>query len=58
MCLALSFYVLFISVIHSVHGAQFLYITSLFHLSASFAESSSPSAVIVTVPLTSMYGLA
>ena len=40
---------------HSVNGAQFFNITSLFIPSARFAVSSTPSPVIVIDTLTSMY---
>ena len=39
----------------SVNGAQFLNITHLFFSSACLAAASSPSPVIVIVPLTSVY---
>ena len=52
---ALTVWVLFISLMQSVNGAQFLNITPLFLSFNPFAASFAPAPVIVTVPLTSMY---
>ena len=51
MALALSICVLFVSLMHSVNGAQFLNATSLLLL----FEVSSAHGSIVIVPLTSIY---
>ena len=47
--------VLFILLIHSVNGTQFLNVTPLSLSSARSAAASAPSTVIVIVPFTSMY---
>ena len=52
MSLALSICVLFISLIESVNGAQFLNTTSLFQL---FGAAPVPLFGTVIVPLTAMY---
>ena len=51
----LSIYVLFISLIQLVNGAQFLNITSLSLSSACLAPALSPTPLIVILSLTSMY---
>ena len=53
MYLALSFCVLFISLIQSANGAQFLNITSL-SLLYGFAAGGNSGAIVI-VPLTSIY---
>ena len=52
---ALSIWVLFISLMHSVNGAQYLDITPFFLSSAVFKTLSASASVIVIVPLTSIY---
>ena len=46
---------LFILLMHLVNGAQFLNVTPLFLSSAHLVAASSPAAVIVIVPFTSMH---
>lgn len=53
--LALIIHTLFISAIHFLNGVPFLNITALFLTSRRFAASSTPSSVIIIVPLTSSY---
>ena len=57
MSLALSIFVLSISLLQLVNGAQLLNITPLFLSSACFAAASSHAPVIAILPLTSMYAL-
>ena len=52
---ASSISVLFISLMQSVNGAQFLQIASFCLSVALFAASFAPAPVIVIVPATSMY---
>ena len=52
---ALSIFVLFISILQLVNGAQFLNITPLFFSSPRLDAASSPAPLIVIVPLTSIY---
>ena len=47
--------VLFILLMHLVNGAQFLNVAPLFLSYACLSPALSPAAVIVIVPLTSMY---
>ena len=53
--LALSFSVLFISLLQLVNGAQFLVTTPLSLSYACLAAASAPAPQIVILPLTSMY---
>ena len=53
--LALYIYILFISVLQLINGAQFLNITSLFLSSTCLAASSAPASGIVILPLKIVY---
>ena len=55
MSLALSTCVLFISLMQSVNGAQFLNATPLSLSSACLAAASAPSPAVAIVPLTRIY---
>ena len=55
MSLALSIYVLFISLIQLIKGAQFLNFTPLSLSSACLAAASAPLPLIVIVPLTRIH---
>ena len=55
MSLALSISVLFVLFMHLTNGAQFSNVTPLSLSSVYLATLLSPTPVIVTVPLTSMY---
>ena len=54
---ALSIWVVFISLMQSVNGAQFFNITSLSLSPNCFGASSASASIIAIVPLTSVYAL-
>ena len=55
MSLSLSIFTLFISLLQLVNGAQFLNITPLFLSFVCLVAASSPTPVIIILPLTSIY---